>query len=253
MERVLNDFGFPTRSRVSRAVFKKLFIESGALDAADRKALSEDVSRIRWEYALKPGNTGIPAFEDEDRVCLEIAVIAVEVTARKRAERIAKFVHRAIPYPLILVVHDETGFHISGAGKRINRADKAKWVTGELQASGWIDFDKPAEAQRAFLEDCRFDRLPASNLQAVYDGFLMRLMVAGASDRVGAYKRPSSKGALVVSEALCEVQTLELEIEALSAQLKKQTQMGKRIALNTEIKARKDKIAALDAAWMQEG
>ena len=68
-----------------------------------------------------------------------------------------------------------------------------------------------------------------------------------------AYKRPSSKGALVVSEALCEVQTLELEIEALSAQLKKQTQMGKRIALNTEIKARKDKIAALDAAWMQEG
>lgn len=253
IEQRLSDLAFPDRSRVSRAVFKKLFLESGALDAADKKALSEDVSRIRWEFAIKPGNSGVPAFEDADRSCLEIAVIAVELSDRKRADRIARFVHRAIPYPVWLVLHDEAGMHVSGAGKRINQADKSKWVTGDVQSSGWIAFERACEPQAAFLEDCRFDRLPASNLHAAYDGFLMRLMVAGAADRVGEYKRPTSKPALEVSETLSEVQTLEREIEALSAQLKKQTQMGKRVALNTQIKARKDKIAALDAAWTQEG
>ena len=44
----------PESCRLGKRVFKKQFHEHGKLSASDKKALSDDVDTIVWQYALKP-------------------------------------------------------------------------------------------------------------------------------------------------------------------------------------------------------
>ena len=103
-----NATAFPESALLEKRVFKKLIRENVQLGTADEKALKEDVSTITWQYALKPNNARILPFEDETREYLEVAVLEVALRSRKREDRIANVLHRAIPYPVILILVEKS-------------------------------------------------------------------------------------------------------------------------------------------------
>ena len=75
----------PKAARVDRRVPKKLLLENGAPTAADRRLIGESIESLVWVAALKPTTVGIPAFVDEIREYLEIAVISVTRPERRQA------------------------------------------------------------------------------------------------------------------------------------------------------------------------
>ena len=73
------------------------------LDAADKASLKDDIDKIRWLYTLKPSTINIAPYSDNERDYPEVAVLHFDLSGINRIKRIAQFVNRAIPYPLILL------------------------------------------------------------------------------------------------------------------------------------------------------
>lgn len=57
----LEQLSVPKACVLNKAIYKKDFLGNDILDAADKKALKEEVGKIRWLYTLKPSRINIPA------------------------------------------------------------------------------------------------------------------------------------------------------------------------------------------------
>ncbi len=243
----LSSLGIPEACLLDKPVYKKMFLDHAELDQTDRKALSEDVGRIRWQYTLKPDTINIAPFQDSEREYLEIAVLSVELSNPARLNRIAAFMHRAIPYPLILAFEHAGKIAISVAEKRINQADKSKLVLVDRWQTEWIDPKKPSTAEAAFLEAIQLHRLPATNFYALYEAFQGQIIGLIASDRTGTFASASISASKEHATILGEIDGLEREIAELRTALKREHQMGGKITLNGKIRKRKDAILKLEA------
>ena len=243
----LSSLGIPEACLLDKPVYKRMFLDHAELDQTDRKALSEDVGRIRWQFTLKPDTINIAPFQDSEREYLEIALLSVELSNPARLNRIAAFMHRAIPYPLILAFEHAGKIAISVAEKRINQANKSKLVLVDRWQTGWIDPNRPSAAERAFLEAIQLHRLPATNFFALYEAFQSQVIGLIASDRTGTFSSASISASKEHATILSEIDGLEREIAELRTTLKREHQMGGKITLNGKIRERKDAILKLEA------
>lgn len=245
MQAIIDALAIPDSCLLDKPVFKKMFLDHAELDATDRKALSEDVSRIRWLYTLKPDTINISPYQDSEREFLEIAVLAISLSSPARVRRIASLMHRAIPYPLILIFEDGKRACISTAGKRINQADKSKLVIDDRWLTDWMDVSAPTEAQRGFLESLAFTKLPSTNFYALYEAYQALVIAIIAAERSGNFQTVHIATYKQQGAALRKIEALEREIGEHKAQLRRETQMAAKIALNSAIRTRKDAILAL--------
>src|SRR5450756_2425429 len=85
---VVNAFALPHESLVDRRVPKKLLLEQGALTTADKRRIQDGIEEVLWVAALKPTNIGVPAFRDEVREYLEIAVLTATLRDAARPARL---------------------------------------------------------------------------------------------------------------------------------------------------------------------
>jgi hypothetical protein len=243
----LSSLGIPEACLLDKPVYKKMFLDHAELDQTDKKALSEDVERIRWQYTLKPDTINIAPFQDSEREYLEVAVLSVELIYPARLNRIAAFMHRAIPYPLILVFEYAGKIAFSVAEKRINQADKSKLVIAERWQTQWIDARKPSATQKGFLEAIQLHRLPATNFYALYEAFQAQVVALIAADRTGGFAPAPITVSKEHAIILGEIDDLEREIAELRTALKREHQMGGKVTLNGKIRERKDAILNLEA------
>ena len=98
----------PESCRLGKRVYKKLFHENAKLSATDKKALSDDVDTIFWQYTFKPTTIPIQPYEDDQREYHEVALLQVNLKQTDRVNRLAEIIHRAIPYPLLVVFVSNT-------------------------------------------------------------------------------------------------------------------------------------------------
>lgn len=243
----LSNLGIPEACLLDKPVYKKMFLDHAELDQTDKKALSEDVGRIRWQYTLKPDTINIAPFQDGEREYLEIAVLSVELSNAGRLSRIAAFMHRAIPYPLILAFEHEGKVAISVAEKRINQADKSKLVLVDRWQTQWLDVRKASAAQRGFLDAIQLHRLPATNFYALYEAFQAQVIALITAERTGTFSPAPITASKEHAAILGEIDALEREIAELRTALKREHQMGGKITLNGKIRERKDAILKLEA------
>lgn len=243
----LSSLGIPEACLLDKPVYKKMFLDHAELDQTDKKALSEDVERIRWQYTLKPDTINIAPFQDSEREYLEVAVLSVELMTPARLNRIAAFMHRAIPYPLILVFEHAGKIAFGVAEKRINQADKSKLVIAERWQTQWIDAQNPSAAQKGFLEAIQLHRLPATNFYALYEAFQAQVIELVAAERTGEFAPAPIAASKEHAAILGEIDALEREIAELRTALKREHQMGGKITLNGKIRDRKDAILKLEA------
>lgn len=247
LEAFIDHLSIPRTCELNKPVFKKHFLDNGMLDIADKTALKEDVDKIRWLYTLKPSTINVAAYVDSERDFSEIAVLQVELTSAKRLKRIATFVQRSIPYPLILLFSQENQVCLSVSDKRINQADKEKWVVEDILHTDWIDLTAPTLAQAAFLEDCNINSFSFANFLSFYKSLAERVIANNCATHNGRYERDAtgnienkhSEGRL---ERLRELERLNLQKTEIANRLKKEKQMGRQVELNTKIKQINDLI-----------
>lgn len=252
----------PSLCELNKPIFKKMFSEAtdgkkAILDAADKKALKDDVVKIRWLYTLKPNTINIAPYKDSEREYPEIAILHVELSSavsnKNAYRRIAHFINRAIPYPLvILFTYKKDGsqnLSLVLADKRINQADKEKWVIEDSIQSYWINLASVSAAEMGFFESLKINNLPFTNFFAFYQALIERLVAIKCAEHSGDFSlgkigrlndRASSTARL---NRLRELERLELKRSEISNKLKKIQQMGKQVDLNTQIKKINDEIA----------
>lgn len=246
LEAFIDHLSIPKSCELNKPVFKKLFLENGVLDIADKTALKDDVDKIRWLYTLKPSTINVAAYVDSERDFSEIAVLQVELSSAKRLKRIATFMQRSIPYPLILLFSQENQLCLSLSDKRINQADKEKWVVEDILHTGWIDLAAPTPVQAAFLEDCNTNSFSFASFLSFYKSLTERAIAINCAVHSGRYEWKAdniedkhSEGRL---ERLRELEKLNLQKTEIANELKKARQMGRQIELNTKIKKINDVI-----------
>ena len=249
----------PKACVLNKSVFKKMFLDASdgkksVLDAADKISLKEDVDKIRWLYTLKPNTINIAPYKDDEFEYTEIAVLHIELSSPNRVKRIAHFIHRAIPYPLILLftcnIEEQESLMVALAFKRTNQADKGKWVINDSINTSWIDLSNASEAQSDFLSSLRLNSLPFNNFYIFYQAIANRVvaLICAEHSSVFSLDDTSNKGSENRLDKLREFEKLTAKKSELANKLKKEKQMGKQVVLNTQIKNINDKIAKIKSS-----
>jgi len=235
---IISALDLPSRARVDRRIPKKMLVEQGASTAADKRAIQDGIDEIQWIAALKPSTITIPVFKDEIHDYSEIAIIAAAFRPEARAARLAELIHRAIPYPLLLIATGTGGVTISVAPKRAAQNKDDKVVVERIVIVRDIDPRAPTAAERAFLDSLALDRHGVRDMSAIYDGWLARLEALVAARLSGRYEVRDEDGLIDRRRrALEEHARLAREAGLLQAQVARSKQISQRVDLNRKIKA----------------
>ena len=182
---VIAGLGLPAEARVDQRVPKKLLVENGAATAADKRQINDGIEELFWLAALKPVTIGVPAYRDETREYLEIAVLALTLRPGARESRLAELIHRAIPYPVFLIRSQPAGPSLSLAHLRWSQGQSGQTVLdGSLITA---NVDPATSTATAFLASLNVTSLPRQHLRALYQGWIERFEAYAASRLTGSF------------------------------------------------------------------
>jgi hypothetical protein len=262
-EMFLRSLNVPSACMLNKTLYKKMFQEHANLDAKDKKALKDDVEKIRWLYTLKPSTINIAPYSDDLRDYDELAFLQVELSNTKSAERLGQLINRAIPYPTVifLVVSENEGPASNGepevkeqvnehvneqlavcvADKRINKADKEKWVIEELQLTPWLPLINTSDNGQAFLNSLNFTALPHSNFWQFYRALMDRVLALQCAAISGRFSVVDGDVAKQQRQQLQQYHQIEQDIKKLRTQIK-QAEFSQQVVLNTQIKQQEQRL-----------
>lgn len=242
----------PGSARVDQRVPKKLLLENGAPTPVDKRLINDGVEEIHWLATLKPSTVGVPEYHDETREYLEIAVLTVTLREAAKASRLIELIHRAIPYPLLLITVQADSLCLSLAHKRWSQGESGKVVIEEIRQSTAFPASGPTTEQSAFLASLALASLPRSDLFALYQGWIDRLTSLEAAHITGKFSVPDSIDSSATMRAGLDARNkLNADISQLRAQAAKEKQLNHRVALNLRIKEMEAELASVISALKQ--
>ena len=187
--------------------------------------------------ALKPTNIAVPAFRDDVREYLEIAVLTATLRSAAKPTRLIELIHRAIPYPLVLVAAHGDAVSLSLAHKRWSQGETGKVVIEDVYRTAPFRPDTPTAEEAPFLASLPISSLPNHDLFALYQGWLDRVAALEAARITGTFAPPDSADrAAMLRECLDRHARLQRGIAVLRAQAAQEKQLNRRVQFNLEIK-----------------
>ena len=228
----------PASCRVDQRIPKKLLIENGVTTAADKRNISEGIEEIQWVATLKPTSIGVPEYRDEIREYLEIAVLHIALRQDAKASRIAELTHRAVPYPILLLLTEQNQLTLSIAHIRWAQNEAGKVVLdGGLVA---VDLNEPTPAPEvftAFLQALSITRQPRDNLRMLYQGWIDILTALQAAQITGQFVTSTNpEQAAARRAALHRCRDINRQIAILRTSAAKKKQVARQVEINLEIK-----------------
>jgi len=239
----------PADACVDQRVPKKLFLEQGTATAADKRHIQDGIEEVIWVAALKPTNIGVPAFRDDVHEYLEVAVLTAVLRGAAKSTRLTELIHRAIPYPVVLVSVQGDGVSLSLAHKRWSQGETGAVVIEDVRRTAPLRPDSPVVNEGAFLASLALSGLPRRDLYALYQGWLDRVTALEAATITGAFALPeSAERAAAQREALAIHARLQRDIATLRTQAEREKQINRRVELNLTIKRLQVELAATTKA-----
>ena len=227
----------PASSRVDQRVPKKLLLDNGAPTAADKRLINDGIEALIWMAALKPTTIGVPEYRDDVREYLEISVLRLTLRNAAKTTRLVELVHRAVPYPLLLLTEQSERGGLSAVHKRCSHGETGKTVLeGDVVS---VDWDAAHDGARwpTFRDALALGKQPRSTLHALYQGWIDTLLALQAARVTGAFAvADHAEHATSRRDALQEIVRLDAEVARLRATAAKEKQISRRVDLNLELK-----------------
>jgi hypothetical protein len=252
----------PPDTRVEQRVPKKLLVENGAPTAADKRQINDGIEELLWLAALKPATIGVPAYCDETREYLEIAVLSLTLRPGAKAVRLTELIHRAIPYPVFLIQTQPTGLMLSLAHLRWSQGQSGQTVLdsplvvaslneaekmGEEETSDTAPSPLPPVSSSpllSFLHSLSLTSQPRQHLRALYQGWMERFEAYAAARLTGSFTSATDAAAAERRRAaLAEHERLTRGIASLRARAAKESQLNRRVELNLQMKQFESRLA----------
>ncbi len=238
----------PAATQVDQRVPKKLFLENGAPTAADRRAITDGVEECRWVAALKPHTIGVPDYRDVEREYAEIHVLRLTAVPDAKTTRLTELVHRAVPYPLLLIHEQGNTLALSAAHKRHSLGEAGKTVLETPPVA--VDVSSPAFArfQGDFAAAILLAKQPQASLYALYSGWLDTLVALLAAGRTGQFRLCDTRDEAEARRQALEVcAAADAEVARIRAAAARETQVARQAELNQALRAVRAKLSAAEA------
>lgn len=232
---VIAALNLPPPARVDQRVPKKLLLENGAPTATDKRLINEGIEAIQWLAVIKPATCGVPEFRDEVREYLEIAILHVTLREQAKEARLIELLHRAVPYPVLLLVECGHAVSVSLAHKRHALKEAGKVVLDGEPVAVAVQAEASG-IHTAFLQAMDLARQPRSTLYALYQGWLDTLLALQAAAMTGTFSLlDSAERTRQRRQALHTCLALQDRIVSLRNAATKASQMARQVELNLQI------------------
>jgi Domain of unknown function (DUF4391) len=234
---VIAALDLPPSARVDQRVPKKLLVENGSPTAADKRHINEGIEDLHWMAALKPTTIGVPEYRDTFREYLEIAVLSLILRPIAKSGRLTELVHRAVPYPVVLIAEHQSKLSVSLAHKRWSQGEAGATVLdGDVFAVDPNGVTSP-ELLESFYESLSLVRQPKSSLFMLYQGWVNTVLALQAATISGTFSIPTSvEQAEARRQALQEYARLGTEMARIRSAAAKEKQLPRQVKLNLELK-----------------
>lgn len=247
---VIVALSLPPESRVDQRVPKKLLVENGAPTAADKRQINEGIEELLWLAALKPTTVGVPEYRDAVREYLEVAVLSLTLRPAAKVRRLVELVHRAVPYPVLLLTQQSDAVTLSLAHKRRSQSEAGKMV---LDDEATVCELLQHTATPAFLNSLSLAAQPREHLMSLYQGWVNCLQAFQAACITGVFVLPTNgEAAAARRESLTEYDRLTHQIATLRSQTERESQINRRVELNSEIARCKAELTATERKLRME-
>lgn len=250
--RIVTALALPSSSLVGRRVPKKMLAEQGAPTVADKRQLQDGIEELTWHAALKPRTIGVPIFKNAEREYLEIAVLTALFRPQARVSRLIELLHRAVPYPVLLISEHGKNCHLSLAHKRWAQNEGGKVVVNDLRTVTFADgIFNPQD--KSFLASLELAQLPSENLHALYDGLLARIIALESAQITGSYRVPAGANELAELRNNLEVLSHSArQLASLRAEARKEKQINRRVELNLMIQNLESRLKGIEGSLKPE-
>jgi hypothetical protein len=254
-----------------------MLVEQGAPTAADKRLINDTIDELWWQATLKPGTVGVPAFHvapvtatsataptagagsavaatsdvgaasADTTDVIEIALVSAHLrppTREAQARHLMQLIHRAIPYPVLLVAQAPEGTVLSLAHKRASLGEAGKWVVADSADTHAFDPTQPTAAETQFMASLALEQLPRSaltDLRALYQAVADRITALAVAQVTGHFKVPEAVTATPAAsvaaqrQALAERSRLIDQLASARNTAAKARQMSQRVELNLQI------------------
>jgi hypothetical protein len=242
---IVDALGLPPDVRVDARVPKKLLVEQSAPTSADKRAIQDGIEELQWLAACKPTTIGVPSFADDVREYLEISVVSCVFRPSARAARLIELIHRAIPYPVLLVTIGNHDMTVSAAHKRRAQNEPGRSVVEQLVVAHSFRPGTGDTAETAFLQSLSLLQQPRSDLHALYSGWIARIEALKAAHLTGVFAATDDADVVRRRRIALDVHArLAKKIATLRDKAKREKQLSRRVRLNVEIQHREADLAA---------
>jgi hypothetical protein len=232
--------GLPPTTSIQQRIPKKLLSEQSAVTASDRKLIQDYVQEVQWLAAIKPSNAGIPCFEDEQRSYLEVAVVSIVLrqTTPTQMKRVAELLHRAVPYPVVLILNANENLAISMAHIRWAQQEAEKTVLDDEVLIAIVELQQLCSVNYLkFKTALALNLQTRTNLHALYQSWIDTLSAWHAASITGQFVPSKSRThAIQRRQAFLQCQDLDEKIRSLRIRANKEKQMARQVEVNLEIK-----------------
>ena len=227
-----NLLNFPDSCFVGQRIAKVLFAENGPLTPGDRKTFRSDIEEIFCSYILDD-NHGVMlnSYTDAEHDFSCLAQIDVVLKKAGKAARVAELCHRAMPYPLIVILHDGDKLWFSMAEKRFSRDGKEQVVLEQQTDTGWISDRFLSE----LTEAADFDKFRKNSYLDLYRHYAELLDVLKCAEVTGILEQ-SSIAPDERRRLLEELHQLQNQLTELKAKAKKESEMSRLVEINMQAK-----------------
>lgn len=240
---LIHALGLPDATRVDQRVPKKLLAEHGAATAADKRQVQDGVDEVQWLASLKPHLIGVPAFKDALREYLEVAVLSLKLKPSIKPGRLAELLHRAVPYPVLLLTSSDLGVSLSLAHIRTSQNESDKTVLDGPVLSVLLP---DASSGQDFYAAVALSKQPQADLFALYQGWLDTASALDIAEETGLFQPSLTREqAAARHAALQDCRQLKAQIAQLRNQAEKVRQIAHQVALNQEIHVAERQLQSL--------
>jgi hypothetical protein len=227
-----NIFHFPESCCVDQRIGKALFAENGPLTPGDRKTFRSDIEEIFCSYILDD-NHGVMlnSYTDAEHDFSCLAQIDVVLRKPGKAARVAELCHRAMPYPLIVILHDGDKLWFSMAEKRFSRDGKEQVVLEQQTDTGWIG----NRFLQEFSAAADFSKFKKSTYLDLYRHYVALLDVLKTAELTGTFQQ-NSISPEERRQLLEELHQLQNQLVGLKAKAKKEAELSRLVEINMQAK-----------------
>ena len=212
--------GLPKTTEFNKRIPKQKFYENMDISPALKKVFVEQVKIIYWKNKIAASTTNLAVGSE----VTELEVFEIRLNSPVLDDGLLRQIDREIPYQILFLLEYEGKYQAwIGYKEAAASGNKAFKVNGYYYTEWFVEDELPL-------------KMEGLNIDAVYENFVRQI----AGDKLSTEKTGESLKESVEREE--QRQTVQKQIEALKAKIKKEKQLNKQMEMNNELKKLKREL-----------